>query len=740
MKNLLLNIALLIFCSSVLAQAQEQKVGLVLSGGGAKGLAHIGALKVIERENIKIDYIAGTSMGAIVGGLYASGYNTKQLDSIFRKTDFSSIIQDKVDYKSRSFFSREFGNKYVVSLPFEGFKLKIPSGLSKGQNLYNLLKKLTLMANNDSFENTKIPFFCIATDLETAEAVQLESGSLAISMIASGAIPSVFKPVNFKDRLLSDGGIIDNYPIERLRAKGMDKIIGVNVQDSLVKRDQLESGIDVITQINNFRTIKDMQIKRPKTDVYIRPDIRKYDVLSFDKGEEIIQAGEEAALKVVNQLRDLPKDKNSEKAASVSNNNEFHLGQIILKGDFDYPRSYITGKLNLGKNRLVSLDQINKGISNLSSTDNFKSIRYKLIPNSNKKDIVFNIQQDQKDQFLKFAAHYDDLYKGAILVNLTRKSILFENDIASLDMILGQNLRYNFNYYIDKGNYWSIGFRSRLNRFEDNVDFEFVEQNSSISEFDVNEVRLDFSDFTNQFYLETFYKNMLNLKGGIEHKSVKASTKTVLADVDPEDEDPETIIEDDDLLSIFGGLTFDSLNDSHYPTQGAYFNGMFNFYFADLNNDITVEDFSIVKGDIGTYFSLHDKVTAHINSETGFRIGSENLSGLNFFLGGYGNKTINNFKPFYGYDFFTLSADSYIKGLAEIDFNFYKENHIIISANYANVDEDIFTTGEWFSSPNFTGYAIGYGCDTILGPVDVKYTYSPEVKDSLVYFSLGHRF
>ena len=143
MKNLLLNILFFFLISCfVVAQQPEQKVGLVLSGGGAKGLAHIGALKVIEQENIKIDYIAGTSMGAIVGGLYASGYSTKQLDSIFRKTDFSSIIQDKVDYKSRSFFSREFGNKYVVSLPFENFELKVPSGLSRGQNLYNLLKSL----------------------------------------------------------------------------------------------------------------------------------------------------------------------------------------------------------------------------------------------------------------------------------------------------------------------------------------------------------------------------------------------------------------------------------------------------------------------------------------------------------------------------------------------------------------------------------------------------------------------
>jgi len=740
MKKLRLSIVFFLFITYAVLGQEQPKVGLVLSGGGAKGLAHIGALKVIERENIKIDYIAGTSMGAIIGGLYASGYSTKQLDSIFRKTDFNSIIQDKITYRSRSFFSREFGNKYVASLPFENFKIKIPSGLSKGQNLYNLLKKLTLIANNDRFKNTKIPFFCMATDLETAQDLQLEKGPLAISMIASGSIPSIFKPVNLQGRLLSDGGITDNYPIERLKAKGMDKIIGVNVQDSLVKRDQLETGIEVITQINNFRTVKDMRKKRPQTDIYIRPDIRDFNVLSFDKGKSIIKAGEEAALKKINKLKSLPKTTSSNQRNAVKIREKFKVRNIILKGDFDYPRNYIMGKLDLRKKQEVTYEDINEGINNLSSTDNFKSIRYQIVSRSNKKDLIFKLQQDQKNQFLKFAAHYDDLYKGGVLVNLTRKSVIFENDITSLDFILGQNLRYNFNYYIDNGSYWSLGLRSRLNKFEDNVDFEFLEQNSNISEFDINEVRLDFSDFTNQFYLETYYNKTINLKGGIEHKSIEASTKTILADIDPENEDPETIIEDDNLLSVFGKLKFDSLDDSHFPTKGFYFNGMFNYYFASLNNEISVENFSIAKGDIGTYFKLYDKIIMHIHSGTGFRIGNEKLSGLNFFLGGYGNKTINNFKPFYGYDFFSLSADSYIKGLAEVDLNFYKKNHIILSANYANVDEDIYTDGEWFSTPDFTGYAIGYSCDTVLGPVNIKYTYSPEVKDGLLYFSLGYRF
>ncbi|MDR9448615.1 MAG: patatin-like phospholipase family protein, partial [Psychroflexus sp.] len=591
MKKQLLNyywLALLLFTLSGFAQQDSLKVGLVLSGGGAKGLAHIGVLKVIEEHNIKIDYIAGTSMGAIVGGLYASGYNTTQLDSIFRKTDFSRIIRDKISYQSRSFFSREFGNKYVVSLPFEDFKVEIPSGLSKGQNLYNLLKKLSLVANKDKFENMKIPFFCMATNLETAESVQLDSGSLALAMTASGAIPSIFKPMEVNGKLLSDGGITDNYPIERLRRKGMDKIIGVNVQDSLVGKEQLETGIEVITQINNFRTIKDMREKRPKTDVYIRPNIKLYDVLSFDKGKAIIQAGEIAALKQINKLKKLPKQDDKTTSGQIKMG-RFRLGDIVLNGDFSFPRSYITGKLDLRKGQIVSLSEINQGINGLNATGNFRSIRYKLKNKNGVTDIIFSIQEEQKNQFLKFAVHYDDLYKGSVLTNLTKKTLFLENDMASLDVILGQNVRYNFNYYVDKGNFWSIGLQSRINRFEDNLSFEFIEENSTLAGFDLNEIRLDFNDFTNRFYLETFYKNKVNLKGGIEHKLVEASTRTVLANIDDDDENPETIIEEDHLLSIYAVLGFDSLDELQYPSSGFYFKGKFNFYFANLNGDISVE-------------------------------------------------------------------------------------------------------------------------------------------------------
>src|SRR5690606_28159324 len=153
---------------------QDIRVGLVLSGGGAKGLAHIGALKVIEESGVRIDYIGGTSMGAVIGALYASGYSAKQLDSIFNETDFSTLIQDDIPRSAKTFYEKEESEKYALVLPFDNFKVGFPSGLSKGQNFYNLISKLTSHVSGISnFSELPIPFFCVATNVETGKEVIL---------------------------------------------------------------------------------------------------------------------------------------------------------------------------------------------------------------------------------------------------------------------------------------------------------------------------------------------------------------------------------------------------------------------------------------------------------------------------------------------------------------------------------------------------------------------------------------
>lgn len=715
----------------------EIKVGLVLSGGGAKGLAHIGAIKVMEEAGIHIDYIGGTSMGAIVGGLYASGYSTKQLDSIFKTTDFENLIQDNLPRNSKSFNERRESERYVLKLPFDHFQLKLPSGLSKGQNVYNLYAQLLSHVKESDFSKLPIPFLCIATNVETGEEIVIEDGDLATSLTASGAIPSLFSPVYIDGMMLTDGGVLNNFPVDEIRGKGMDVIIGVDVQDELRKKEELQSGFEILTQVNNFRTIKAAEEKGAKTDVYIKPNIKDFSVLSFDQGEDIIKNGEIAARESMEELRRIARIQNKKsKLDPVKVQDSISIGKIDIVGNKNYPRNFITGKLKVQAFEKTSFNDLNSGLNNLSATGSFEKINYDLTKNGDYQDLTLRIYESNQNTQLKFSVHYDQLYKTSFLANFTQKSLLFTNDVASLDLIIGDNLRYNFNYYIDKGRYWSIGLMSRFNQFEDDVNFEFIQQNvGSQNPLNLNQVRLENTDFTNQIFAETFLTQDFKFGLGAEYKFLEATTETFIQD--PEVNEAETVIEKNNLFSAFGYLRADTLDDKFYPSSGHFFSGQLNIYFPFFDN---YSEFAIAKGEAAYAHPISDKFSAFISSELGFRTGNEDLAGLNFFLGGFGNQTINNFRHFQGYDFFTLSANSYIKGSLQLDYNFYKKNHLILTANYANVEDDLLSTGNWLSVPDFSGYGVGFGSQTILGPIDVRYSYSPETNDDIIFVSIGYWF
>lgn len=720
---------------------EEVKVGLVLSGGGAKGLAHIGALKVIEEAGIKIDYIGGSSMGAIIGALYASGYTANQLDSIFHEINFNILIQDDIPRGSKTFYEKEDTEKYALTLPFNNFKIGFPSGLSKGQNLYNLISKLTLhLGDVRDFSKLPIPFFCIAANIETGEEVILDEGSLAKAVSASGAIPSVFSPVNIDGKILTDGGVVNNYPVAELRRRGADIVIGVDVQDSLANREQLKGVFEILTQINNFRTIAHMEENIALTDVYIKPNIKGFNVLSFEKGSAIIDSGEVAAR---NKLKELKLIAPRNKSATVSRIkikplDRINISSLSIKGNNSYPRAYILGKLNLKYNSKYTIADLHEGINKLSATGNFNRINYNISAKADSYNLELQLEESQNKTFLRLALHYDNLYKSGALINLTRKSSLVTNDVVSLDVVLGDNFRYNFQYYIDKGYYWSFGVNSRYNNFNKGVPFDFVDANANVDGIGINKIEVDYQDYTNQLYVETQFQQIFSFGLGAEHKYLKISTET-LGDLS-ELGNPSGTFEKSSYYSAFGFLKLDSFDNKYFPTKGVFFDGNFNLYLfsSDYNNNFS--EFSIAKGTVGYVFSPFNKFTTRISSETGFRIGQEGPNSLDFFLGGYGNDFINNFIPFYGYDFISISGESYIKALIELDYELFKNNHIIASANFANVENDLYSTGNWLSTPDYTGYALGYGLETFLGPIEVKYSYSPEIKKNEWFFSIGFWF
>ncbi len=731
-------------------QGKDLKVGLVLSGGGAKGLAHIGALKVIEEAGVKIDYIGGTSMGAIVGGLYASGYTANQLDSIFRNTDFVTLIEDNLPRGAKSFYEKEASEKYALTLPFNNFKVSFPPAYSGGQNIYNeLVRVLYHVKDVSDFSKLSIPFLCIATDVETGEEVILDRGYLPEAIMASGTLPSLFEPATMGDRVLIDGGVVNNYPVEEVKKMGADVIIGVDVQHGLRDREALLSATEILLQINNYRTALDMVEKSKLTDIYIKPEMGDYSVIDFDAATKIVESGETAARQNYNALERISEQQRHDRALVkyVDVKDTIIVKQLILKGNENYTRGYVKGKLRFDLDKKITFEKLQQGISNLSATDNFKTIRYELLSNDDGVDLVLDLNENPNKTYIRLGAHYDDLYKTAALLNVTYKKLLTKDDVASLDFIIGDNLRYDLQYFVDKGSYWSFGINSRFNAFKQDINFDLIQTNFNVpNDAGLNNIRLDVTDLTNQFYLQTSLKEELVFRIGAEHKFIKYSTNTLGESFGDEvasssiSSSSRTIFEKSSFYSTFGQLILDSYDDKYFPSRGLYFNGDFHFYLISSDYNDNFKEYSIAKARMGGAFPIFKNVSLNLETEGGFKLGTSNVTTFDFVLGGYGTDLINNFIPFYGYDFLSLPGNSFVKAYGRLDIEFAPKNHLLFAANFANVDDDLFRTAEWFTAPDYSGYGIGYGWESFLGPVQVIYSWSPEVSDGNFFFSIGYWF
>lgn len=734
-KIILLFVWILLLPFAVFSQTQENnkpKIGLVLSGGGAKGLAHIGVLKVIEAEGIKIDYIGGSSMGAVVGGLYAAGYNANQIDSIFKATNFDELLRDFIPRSSKNFYEKRNDELYALTLPFNKFKIGVPKAYSKGAYLYSLLNKLLYNERfTKDFSQLPIPFLCVATDIERGTEVVLTRGYLPQAILASATLPSLFSPIEIDGKLLVDGGISNNYPIEEIRKLGADIIIGVDVQDDLRDRNSLNDATHIFTQISNIQILEKMKKKKEQTDIYIKPDIVDFSLISFDEIAAIIKKGEEAARLQIDKLVLLGSSNNHKKPLALKKDTLI-FDFIEIAGLKNYTRSYVLGKLKFRTNEKITYQDLKNGIDNLNATQNFSAINYIINKEDGYDNLEFKFSENPIKTFLKFGLHYDGLYKSGVLLNLTQKNLFYKNDVVSLDVILGDNFRYNLDYYIDNGFYFSFGVKSRLNQFNRNIIAD--KSGKNVFEFkNYNSINLDFLDFSNQVYLQTIFKQKFIIGGGLELKHIKIKSANIKSTT--------PIFENTDYGNIYGYLKYDSLDNFYFPKKGWYFNGDFQSYVYASKFVANFQKYSVVKADFGFARKIIKKVTFLFQTEGGFAVGEQTVPYFDFVLGGYGFNKINNFRSFYGYDFLSLAGDSYVKSTFTMDYEILKKNHLNFAVNYANIGNNMFdNTKNWFKKSQYSGYAVGYGLETIIGPVEVKYSWSPELSKGFTWFSVGFWF
>jgi NTE family protein len=308
------------------------RLGLALAGGGARAAASIGVLKVLAREGIPVSAVAGTSMGAGVGGLFAAGYRPEEIEQIFLANDWNDIFRDT---PARAFLTqeqKEAGSRHLLEFTFRDGRFMPPSGLSAGQKLTNLLAAKTLAASFEAdldFNRLRIPFRAIATDIETGDAVVLSRGPLHDAIRASMAIPLVFQPVEMQGRLLVDGGLVNNLPVEVARAMGSEVVIAVDASAKLEKKEQITSLIEIMSQSISLQVRRESERQAALADLVITPDTSEYSFADFPLMKDIIRKGEEAARAALPRIRELMKPENGLAAGAET----FRITSLLIRGN-----------------------------------------------------------------------------------------------------------------------------------------------------------------------------------------------------------------------------------------------------------------------------------------------------------------------------------------------------------------------------------------------------------------------
>ncbi len=470
----------LLFCTiGGVAQQMEEinqpKVALVLSGGGAKGFAHIGVLKILEQEKIPVDIIVGTSMGGLVGGIYSMGYEAAEIESLVQSLNWENTIKDDVPRLSLSKNIQALSQRYFLSLPIsEDKKIMLPQGVMKGQNVINIFCGLAGEVPVDAdFSKLPISFACIAADLETGEEVVLNKGFLPSAMYSSMAIPFAFRPSSRNGRLLVDGGIVNNFPADVAKEMGADIIIGVDIRDDDYTKEDLKSMSNILNQLIGFFDKEKSIANKSLCDLIIRPDIAGYSVSSFTEQavDSLILRGERAAMEVVDRLNEIKSEYGLQPRPLVKKfvkPEHWHITEIKFKGRYHLNNDFLEKTFGLEIPGDYSPEDIKAGIDRMYGLGGFEQIYYYLESSEGASTLHLNIEAEKNfTQNIGFKVNTTDA--AAILLNITRRDYKNIIGLISVSSELSVNPGADITLETNKTGFPTVGLKVKAKQQNINV-------------------------------------------------------------------------------------------------------------------------------------------------------------------------------------------------------------------------------------------------------------------------------
>lgn len=706
----------------------RKKVGLVLSGGGAKGVAHISAIKVLEEAGIPIDYIAGTSMGAIIGGLYAIGYDTNTLDSMVRTQNWNTLIYDRVSRKDLSFGAKELDEKYLVTVEIgPGRKVQLPSGLISGRNIYNLLYELTFGFHDSlDFRELPIPFTCVGYDMVTGKSIPLQEGSLTECIRASMSIPGAFQTVQIDSMVLVDGGIGNNFPVDIVKDMGADIVIGIDVTAPLRTRDQLTSFADIFDQITSFTALDAYKKNLEMVDLYVHPDITGYSAASFSAEaiDTLLERGETAMYEKWHEivgLKDeigIPRDYRPAPREPFKVNPAIPIGEIRFEGLEAENEKVLRRIIGLKENTVVHGDDLRNSVNKLMGTNSLTDVQYHLDGDS-VYSVTFSVVERRRNT-ISAGLRFDSEEMASILLNVRYATKNMTNSYFDLTGRLGKNPygRLTFLYGNETQRKLSVSYTFRSN------DLNLYEHGQKITNLDYNQSSVDVN-FSN-IRIRNF-----KIAVGLRYDYYDFRAYISNAEVNRQ-------ALSQGLFNYYALAQFESLDSRYYPRHGSSINASYTLSTSNFYQYRGGAPFAALQFDYMSALSPSSRVTFIPGLFGRVLIGNQIAYPANNFMGGpVAGRYVPHQLPFTGLYRFEEFDKTVIGAKFETRIRMWTRNFISLKANYALQHNNFFRL---FEGEDIFGIGLNYSYNSFIGPIDILVDWSNYDKKLGLYFNLGYYF
>lgn len=719
--------------SSFQSPPNRPQVAVVLAGGGAKGFSEIGVLKVLEKEGIPIDIVVGTSIGSIVGGLYATGYSAEQIEQKCREQDWSYVLSDRVPRRYLSENKQMIRQRYVLTLPLTKKNMSVfslPQSMIRGQNVINLFCELTahVPEDIDFTKDLKRKYACVATDFATGEKVVLTQGSLPTAMYSSMAIPAAFEPSLRDGRLLVDGGIVDNFPIDIAHLLGADIIIGVDIRTNLLDKESIDNMIDVAGQLMTlYDPVKqDEEIKQ--CQLIIRPDLTGYGVSSFynEAVDTIIKRGELAALAALPDIRNLKQTYNLSTSPNSATKDTFQtkwlINKVHFKGNTAVPYYVLRNDMRLKLPDSLSAKDIKRAIDKAYGVEPLDKLFYSLAPDSSGDGHSLTFHASERRSVTRnIGFRVNNVDAAAILLNMNARDYTKRFGLISGSVELSANPAAELQTELHYKDFPVFGFdiKGKMRQYAicgeehklSSADLWFAQANVYAKSrfFHVFDTELG--------YRLKFYWSELFL-------------------------DPKLQSPDFERNALVGQpylrLSLDTYDHYYFPTGGS------NIVLeaSTVSNLLTNDKFTpILLGKARNVIPVipNNRVALLLDGYVRIIMGSDYLPVFesNFVGGTDYSVYFEHHLPFQGLKAINMTDNATFMGLAGVRYRFYKKHYLYAKINMLYTANDVFDPT---STKTIYGAALSYGLNTLLGPLDFSVGYSPEYDAPVFNANFGFWF